>query len=349
MRLRGKGNSLRGMIAGLALAAMSVAGARADAISDFYEGKTFTIVIGYPPGGAYDLYARTIARHLGKHVPGRPSVTIQNLPGAASLAATNHVAVIGQQDGLAMAAVGAALPFTPMLDPQAARFEATKLNWMPSPASFVALMTVWHTAPAKTFEELKTNEVLMGTLNPGAAPSFHAAIVNDVLKTKIKLVYGYDSMSAAMLAMQRGEAQGYPTAPIDSIKRAYANLVTEGKVRFVLQLGGKPSPEFPDVPFVLDQAKTPDDRLLLDIAMGSLKIGYPYLMGPNAPRERVQAIRDAMMKTFADPEFRADAARQTLDVNPVSGAEVQGIVAAAYGAPQPLVERLRAIYQRQVR
>ncbi len=329
----------------MAFAAMLATAARADAISDFYEGKTVTFIIGYPPGGAYDLYARAIAKHIGRHIPGKPAVVIQNMPGAGSLAAANHVANIAAQDGTAVGAVGAALPFAPMLEPNGARFDATKINWLPSPASFVALMTVWHTAPARTFEELKSHEVLMGALTPGATPSFYAAIVNDVLKTKIRLVHGYDSMNAAMLAMQRGEAQGYPTAPVDSIKRTYGHLVNEGKIRFVLQLGGKPSPEFPDVPFVLDEARTPEDRQLLDVSMGSLKIGYPYLMGPNVPRERVAAMRKAMMDTFADADFRADAARQTLEVNPVPGEDVQKIVADAYGAPKPVLDRLRAIYR----
>jgi tripartite-type tricarboxylate transporter receptor subunit TctC len=332
----------------LCLISAGVSEARADAVSDFYKGKTVTFLIGYPPGGAYDLYARLIARHIGKYIPGTPSVLVQNMPGAGSLAAANHVASIGPQDGTLIAATGAALPFAPMLDPATARFESTKVNWLASPASFVALMVVGHQAPVTTFAQLRTTEVLMGTLNPGATPSFYAAILNDVLKTRIKLVYGYDSMSQAMLAMQRGEVQGYPTAPIDSMKRAYANLVKNNEVRFLLQIGGSASPDYPEVPFILDQATNEQDRLILDVSLGSLKIGYPYFMGPNVPRDRVLAIRKAMLDCFADRTFLAEAAAQTLDIQPVSGERVEAIVTQAYAAPDTVLARLRTIYQKQM-
>ena len=348
MNWRGGINAVAGafLIAAVCLAATPL---RADAISDFYRGKTFTIFIGYPPGGSYDLNARAIARTLGSKIPGNPTVIVQNMPGAASLSAANHVGNIAAQDGLAMAAVGAALPFAPMLDPNGARFDATKLAWMPSPASFVALMLVWHTSPVKTFEDLKTHEVLMSALTPGATPSFYAAIVNDVLKTKIKLVHGYDSMTSAMLAMQRGEAMGYPTAPVDSIKRSYADLVAENKIRFILQIGGAPHRDYKDVPFILDQARTPDERQIIDVALGSLKIGYPYFMGPGVPRDRVEAVRRAMMETYADPAFLAEAAKLMLEVDPVPGDAVQKIVADAYAAPASVIAKLRALYQGQMK
>ena len=334
-------------LSGLALACTLAAAvpAHADAVADFYRGKTFSIVIGYPPGGAYDIYARAIARHLGAKIPGNPNVIAQNMPGAASLQATNNIANIAAQDGLSMAAVGAALPFAPMLEPQGARFDATKINWMASPASFSAITLVWHASPVKTFDDLKAHETLMGSLTPSATPSFYAAIMNDVLKTKIKLVHGYDSMNSAMLAMQRGETHGYSTAPHDSLKRSYPHLIAAGHIRYLLQIGGAPHPEFRDVPWILDQARTPEDRALLDLSLVSLKIGYPYLMGPGVPRERVDAVRKAMMETFADPAFIADAVRQTLDINPVPGERVQQIVTEAYGAPKPAVERLQAVYQ----
>ena len=322
--------------------------ALADPLSDFYKGRTVTFLIGYPPGGAYDLYARLIARHIGRHLPGTPSVNVQNMPGAGSLSAANHVSNLAPQDGTYVVATGAALPFAPMLDPAAARFDATKVHWLPSPASFVALMIASGSAPAKTFADLQTTEVLMGTLNPGATPSFYAAILNDVLKTRIKLVYGYDSMSQAMLALQRGEVHGYPTAPVDSMKRAYAKLVALGDLRILLQIGGKPSPDYPDVPFILDLAKTDDDRQILDVSLGSLKIGYPYFMGPQVPVERVLAMRQAMLDCLNDPALLAEAKTQNLDIAPVTGQEVEAIVRAAYGAPAPIIERLRGIYQKQM-
>jgi hypothetical protein len=188
----------------------------------------------------------------------------------------------------------------------------------------------------------------MGTLNPGATPSFYAAILNDVLKTRIKLVYGYDSMSQAMLALQRGEVHGYPTAPADSMKRTYAKLVASGDLRILLQIGGKPSPDYSGVPFILDLAKSDEDRQILDVSLGSLKIGYPYFMGPQVPADRVNAMRQAMLDCFSDPALMAEAATQNLEINPVTGEEVEAIVKAAYGAPASIIDRLRGIYQKQM-
>ena len=320
----------------------------ADPVSDFYRGRAITILVGYPPGGAYDLYARLIGRHIGRFIPGSPSVNVQNMPGAGSLAAANHVANLAAQDGTAIAATSAALPFAPMMEPATARFDATKVRWLPSPSSFTALMVASKSAPVEKFSDLQHTEVLMGTLNPGATPSFYAAIINDVLKTKIRLVYGYDSMSQAMLALQRGEVQGYPTAPVDSIKRAYANLVSEGQIKFLLQIGGKPSPDHPNTPFILDQAKTSEERQLIDVSLGSLKIGYPYFIAEQVPRERIAALRKAMMDCFSDPAFLAEARAQMLEINPVPAEEVESIVLNAYGAPEPIIERLRAVYQKQM-
>ncbi|MDB5533920.1 MAG: tripartite tricarboxylate transporter family receptor [Hyphomicrobiales bacterium] len=321
--------------------------APAGEIDDFYRGKTLTMVVGYPPGGSYDLYARMIARYLGNHIPGQPKLIVQNMPGAGSLLAANHIANVAPQDGTFIGAVSATTPFTPLLEPNAARFDAAKINWMPSPASFIVVTLVWHSSPAKTFADLKSNEVLMATLNPSSTPSFLATILNEVLKTKIKLVYGYTSMAQSLLAMERGEAEGYPSVPIDSLRRSYPQLLAEKKVRLLLQLGGAPSPDFPDVPFVLDQAESQEDRQLLDMSLASLKIGYPYLIGPNVPKARVAALRKAMMDTFADPEFKADAAKQTLDVAPVTGDEVQRIIEDVYNSPPALRDRLRAIYLKQ--
>ena len=330
------------------LSAWLTSHAAADQVADFYKARAITLMVGYPPGGAYDLYARTIGRHIGRFIPGAPFINVQNMPGAGSLAAANHVANLAARDGTIIGVTGAALPFAPMLEPGAARFDATKVNWLPSPASFTALMVVSKAAPVESFSDLQQTEVLMGTLNPGSTPSFYAAIINDVLKTRMKLVYGYDSMSQAMLALQRGEVQGYPTAPVDSIKRAYAHLAASGQIKFLLQIGGKASADYPHTPFILDFAKTPEERKLIDVSLGSLKIGYPYFMAEKVPAERVAAIRRAMMDCFADPAFLAEARSQTLDVNPIPADEVESIVKNAYAAPMPIIDRLRTIYQKQM-
>ena len=344
------GGNMRALIttkwAVLCASAISLAGpALGDPVADFYRGRTITIFAGTTSGGTYDLYARAIARHLGPHLPGAPTVIVQNMPGAASLVAAGHVYNVAPQDGTALAGLASTLPLQPMIDPVAAqKIDPVKINWLPSPSDYGVVMLVRGDFPVKNMADMEHRETTMATISPGMLPAVLAATTNAVLGARIKSINGHPEIASALLALDRGEIDGYPTVPNDLIRRTYAKKVEEGKYRVVLQFGAEKSPDFPDVPLATDLVTTPEDRQLLDLAMGSLKTGYTFMMGPKVPSERVLAMRKAFMEVFADPKFLADAEKATLNIAPISGEKIEEMIKQAYATPAPVIARLRAIY-----
>ncbi len=328
-----------------AVAITAVNSAQADPVADFYRGKTVTVLIGNTAGGTYDLYARTIARHLGAHIPGSPTVIVQNMPGAASLVAAGHVYNVAPQDGTILAGLASTLPFQPLIDPVAAqKIDPVKVNWLPSPSSYGVVMLVRGDFPAKTVADMKERETAMATISPGMLPAVLAATANATLGTKIKSINGHPDLASSLLAVDRGEIDGYPTVPYDAIKRVYAKKFEEGQYRVMIQFGTEKSPDFPNAPLITDLVSAPEDKMLWELVMGSLKAGYSFMMGPNVPKERALAMRKAFMDVFADPRFLADAERATLNIAPVSGEKMEAMVKEAYAMPAPVIARLRAIY-----
>ena len=322
---------------------------KADQISDFYKGKTVSFVVGSPPGGAYDLYARAIAHYFPAHMPGKPQAIIQNMPGAGSLIAANYTSNVAPRDGTVVAALNSTAPYQKLFGIASVKFDPVVANWLPSPSGFTALLLVSKNAPVKTFAELRQTPTRIATLSPGATPSFFAAIFNDVFQTKIIPITGHPSMPDALIAMQRGEVDGFPSTPWTSLQRNYAHLLSSGEINILLQYGQARLSELKDVPFAQDIASTDEDKQLLDVTMAPTFLGFPYMMGPDVPPERIRAIRDAMMRVFDDAGFREEAARMKLDVAPVSGDDAQRIVRNAYSASASVTTRLRKIYDSQVK
>ena len=315
-------------------------------VADFYRGKTITVVIGNPAGGSYDLYARLIARYLGAHMPGAPAVIVQNMPGAASLVAAGHVYNVAPQDGTVIAGLASTLAFQPLIDPEAARkIDPTRINWLPAPAAEGVVMLVRSDAPIKSVADLRTRETLMATISPGMLPAVLAAVSNATLGTRIKAINGHPNLAASMMALERGEVDGYPSIPYDAIKRGYAKQMAEGRYRVLLQFAARKSDEYPDAPLITELVKNEADRQLLEIALGPLKGGYAFMAGPKVAPERVAALRAAFMETFADPKFLEDAARQTLTIAPQTGEAMEALVKEIYAMPPAVIERMRAIYR----
>ncbi len=331
---------LAGLFTGLIMPARA-----ADAIADFYTGRTITIVIGSDPGGTYDFYGRTIARHLGRHVPGDPKVIVQNVSGAGSYLAARRVVSIAPQDGTVIGSLGSALPYQPLIDPNSPPLDVNSINWLPSVSSYNMVMLVRSDVPVKSVDDLRKRPVLQATIAPGQANSLIVAATNDALGTKIKGIAGHKSLNDAMLALQRGEIEGYPAMPVDALKRLYWKDYTEGRLRLLLQFGAEPLAEFPDVPWAPGLAADPESRMVLDLTTGFLKTGYNYMMGPDVPKERVEAMRKALLDTFKDPEFVADAQRQTLTIAPVAAERVAESFRQAYATPPQVVQRIRRLFQ----
>jgi len=318
---------------------------RADPIADFYANRLVTIVVGADTGGTYDLYARTIARHLGKYIPGSPKVIVETTPGAGGYNAAMRVLGVAPQDGTVIGALGSsALPYQPLLDPNAPKFEPLRINWLGSVAGYNVMMLVRSDVPVYSVDDLRKRETVMATIAAGQLNSVIVAAVNAALGTKIKGIRGHIGMPPAMLAVENGEVEGYPTAPIDALKRRHAKQIADGKLRLLLQFGPAPSKEFGDVPYALDLAATPADRSMLDVAQGPLGVGYAYMLGPGVPQDRAAVLRSAFEATLRDAEFLAEANKQVLSVAPISGQDIHARLVKAYDTPPAVLAPIRAAF-----
>ncbi len=318
--------------------------ARADAVSDFYKGRQLSLIISSTVGGGYDLYARTIARHLGQHIPGNPSVIPQNMPGAGGIAAANHMYSVAPKDGSVIAAIQNTVPFEPLFQNKAAKFDAAKLNWLGTPTTEVGMYIVYHTSKIKTLRDAQTQEMVAGGAGAASTPAFYGRLFNEILHLKAKLVTGYPGQNEILLAMENGEVEAMPSPFWSSLKTARPKWYPEHLMRVLFQYGAKPHPELKDVPFALDLLDKADDKILLTAAVAPLALGRPYTAPPGIPADRLAALRDAMMATFKDPQFLADCARQRLECEDRhSGPELIDAIKQAYDAPEAIKKRLIAI------
>jgi tripartite-type tricarboxylate transporter receptor subunit TctC len=333
------------VVLGAALATIQApAAGAADAVQDFYKGKTVTMVVGYTPGSTYDLWTRLVGRYLGKHIPGNPTVVVQNMPGAGSVTAANHIYNVAPQDGTMMGLMSSANPFAPMFGVTEVRFDPEKFTWLGSPTVDTAVIMVWNTAPVNTFEDAKKTQVLLGSTSPNGTSSFYTRLFNDIFKTKFKTVYGYPGMAETFIAIERGEVQGHASPFWSIMKSSKADWVRDKKVKFLAQYGLRKNPDLPDVPFLRDLITNDQDRQLFDVAMGPLMVGYPFLAGPGVPADRAAALRQAYAETFKDPDFLEEAKKTNLDIAPVTGEQTLKTIKEAYAAPKPVLERLKKLY-----
>jgi tripartite-type tricarboxylate transporter receptor subunit TctC len=329
---------------GLALLAPSapVVPAHAQSVAEFYKGNRITMFVTAPPGGGYDLNARTVARHFGKHVPGNPAVIIQTMPGANGMIAANHVYNVAPKDGTALWVGSRTVPYAPLFNIPGARYDVTKLHWLGSTASDVGMVVVWHTAPHQTAEDLFSIELLVGATDPAADTYFFPYVLNNVLGTKFKIVSGYRAQPPILLAMERGEVQGSGNVGLDSLVASRPDWLRDKKVRLLMQLGLAKHPAFPDPPLVMEFAKTDEQRLLPRVFMSMKRFGYPSFIGPDVPADRVKALRAAFMATMRDPEFQAEAKQQGRELSPASGEEMQQALHESYSIAPDMLAKVRA-------
>jgi len=309
-------------------------------VAEFYRGKTVRIVVGVGVGSGYDINARALARHLSAHIPGNPTVIVQNQPGAGSLTMTNTLYNNGPFDGTVIGASFNGTPMAPLLQPSGVRFEATKLSWVGSTNRETQAMYVWHTAPIMTLEDLKTKEMIVGAQAPGSTQYDYPVLARELFGMKFKVITGYEATPKIHLAMERGEVHG-TWANWSTLKAIAANWLEEKKIRILAQWALKKHPEMAGVPLFLDQAKTEADRQALTLALARLEFGRPFFMPPNVPPERVSAIRRAFDATMKDKEFLADAEKLKIEVDPLSGEEVASLVGQLYRTPADTVTRVR--------
>jgi len=313
-----------------------------DDVAAFYRGKQIRILVGSAAGGGYDLFARVVARHMAKHIPGRPTIIVQNLPAAGGLVMTNQLFNVGPKDGTVIGTPINGIATAPLLQPHAVRFNATKFNWIGSTNREPYVAFVWHTVPVASIAELADHEVVVGATMPGTTMVDFPLLANDVLGLKFRIVRGYGSTPQINHAIERGEVEGMGGIGWSSVKAQSSHWLREGKIRVIGQYGLKRHPELRDVPTMLELARSEADAHALRMLFARTEYGRPYFLPPDVPGERVQAIRRAFDATMRDPAFIADAARLQLEIDPMTGEELQALVAQLANTPPDIVARVRA-------
>ena len=330
-------------------ASIAAGAAPTTAADSFYKDKTIRILTS-ESGSGYDTAARMVSRHLPAHIDGGTSVIVQSMPGA-TVKVPLYLTEVVARDSTVIAVLNNAIAFAPLLNVPQANFDPTKFNWLGSPSTELGLALVWHTVPVYSIDDATKREVIMGVGGGGSSATFYGRLLNAILGTKFKLLPGYSGMAGAFLAMERGETEGFPSTLWNSLKATKPEWIADKKVRFLVQYGGAPSPELPDVPFARDLAKSEEDRMVLDAAIAPMKMGRPFAMAPLVPAEHVALMRASMMATFTAPAFVEDAKKQRFDVDarPKSGEELMAIVASVYNAPEQVRNRLAALHKQDDR
>lgn len=309
----------------------------------FYEGKQLTIVAGTDAGSGYDLHARLLARHLGRHLPGNPAVIVKNMPGASSLRAADYITNIAPKDGTFIAGVQRTVPFEPLFGNPVAQFDVRRVTWLGTTSTEIGTFVVWHTAPHRSAADLLKYDLITGGAGVETATEIYARALDSVLGAKIRIVSGYMDMGPLTLAMERGEIQGNANWSWSSIRQSHPDWLRDGKIRLLMYMGLHAIPELPELPSILDLARNEDERRIFQILIAvNNGLGRPFFLAPGIPADRVALLKEAFVKAVADPEFIEDAKRSRLDVSPLSGDEVRDIVLQAYSFPPQIVARARA-------
>jgi tripartite-type tricarboxylate transporter receptor subunit TctC len=326
------------------LAFLPVSIGHAQSPADFYKGKTVDLMIGYSVGGGYDVYARLIARYLGRHIPGNPTVTPKNMEGAGSLRLANWLYNVAPKTGLVIGTIGRGTGFDPMLGGKNAQFDGTKFNWIGSANNEVSVCVVWNgRGKATKFEDLLTQELNVGGTGAAADTDQFPRIINGVLGTKMKIITGYPGGNDVNLAMERGEVDGRCGWSWSSVKSTRANWVSDKKITILMQLALAKHPDLPDVPLIVDLAKSDEQRQILKLIFARQPLGRPFLAPPGVPADRVEALRKAFMDTMADKEFLAEAEKAKLEITPIAGEAVQQLVTEVYQTPAAVARKASAI------
>jgi tripartite-type tricarboxylate transporter receptor subunit TctC len=310
--------------------------------AEFYKGKTVELDIGYSVGGGYDLYARVLARHMGRHIPGEPTIVPKNMEGAGSLRLANWLAKVGPKDGTVFGTIGRGTAFDPLLGLQGAMYKATDFSWLGSANNEVSICASWNTSGITKFDDLRTQGLTIGGTGPSDDTVQFPKILNAVLDTKFKIVTGYPGGNDVVLAMERGEVQGRCGWSWSSVLSTHGSWVTDQKLNVLVQLALEKHPDLPDVPLVTDLATTDEQKQILTLIFARQVMGRPFLAPPGVPKERVEILRKAFMDTMQDPEFLADADKAKLEITPVSGEKVEALVKRVVDTPPAVAQRAAA-------
>jgi|LNFM01.1.fsa_nt_gb tripartite-type tricarboxylate transporter receptor subunit TctC len=332
--------STRACIFAAALLAASPVMAQAPA--EFFAGKQITLLIGFGPGGTYDYYARLLARHMGKHIPGKPNIVPQHMPGAGSLTAANFLYGASPKDGTAMAALSQTLAIEEAIKNPGVKYKSVEMAWIGRATSIAQIQLSMATSKIKKIEDALVNEATAASTGAGSPTEGYPKLLNGVIKARFKTIGPYPGSVDGLLAMERGEVDTALTS-YNTIKARRADWIREKKINILVTYSLQRHPELPDVPAFPEFGKTPEDRKLLEFYVSAEDVGRSFVAPPGLPADRVQTLRSAFMAMTKDADFLAEIKKVDAELNPLSGEELQKIIEATAAAPPSLVARMQAM------
>lgn len=338
-----KSRSVIGAFALVATILISSASQAQDA-AKFYAGKTITFIVGYGSGASFDIGTRLISRHMAQYIPGKPSIVVQNMPGAGSMRAANYLYAAAPKDGSTIGMFGRGLYLEALFGNPSVKFDPLKFNWIGSHGREVSVLVTGKDTPFKTVADIRKQEIIIGASGPGADTYTYALVLRELAGAKVKIVSGFPGQAAAFLALDRGEVQGNAGATIGTLMALRPQWLKQpGLANFVVQLATEAHPTMlKGVPVIMDFAKDDIDRQALEMAFARQKIAYAFAAPPGVPADRVAALREAFWKAVKDPQFLAEAEKMNTDIAPVGGEEILKVMRSAYDAPKAVLERAKA-------
>jgi tripartite-type tricarboxylate transporter receptor subunit TctC len=328
------------VICALAMLPVLCSTAGADEVADFYRGKTINFTVSTGVGGGYDIYARPLARHMGKHVPGNPTIVVQNMVGGGGMRAINHLFNIAAKDGSVIGMVHSGLATSPLQGVTQVKFEATKFNWIGSMHKAGTVCLAWHTAPVKKFDDLYKTELVVGSTGPGSGFHIMATLLRNLFGAKFRIIAGYESGPHLLNSVERQETQGTCGIAMASIAISHPHWLRDKLVNFLVQTGFERDkrPELAGVPMAYEMAKTAEQKAVMDIMFANGLMDRPVLAPPGVPPARVAALRAALKATLEDREFRAEMEKSRVPIIHVPGEEVQALLARLYASPPSVLK-----------
>ena len=316
--------------------------ARAESVADFYKGKTLVIYSGLTPAGAYSAYGRLITAHISKHIPGNPNTVMKIMEGGTGLTLANWLYNAGPKDGLAIGTFHERLGLEPVVSPQGTRFDGRKFTWIGSMAKQTSVCFTWHESKVKTVEDAKKLSIPVGANAAAASDSVMPRMMNEMLGTKFQIIRGYGSAGAdIMIAIERGEVEGRCGFGWASLKAIRPDWHRDKKINLLAQFSIKPHPEVPGVPVMMDLVEKKEDKQALELIFATQEMGRPFAAPPGIPADRTAALRAAFDAVLKDPALLADAKKQNLEIDPISGQEITDLMVRLYETPKAVAERVR--------
>jgi tripartite-type tricarboxylate transporter receptor subunit TctC len=338
------GNMRKLLLSGLGLCAALMAAApsvRAQTVEEFYRGKTVKFVVGSNTGGSYDTYSRLLAQFMGRHIPGNPTLIVENLPGASGTKSAQYIGEIAPKDGSIIGMFNQSMPQRQMFEPDQVHFDLAKFSWIGAMNTSTTVFITWHSSGVKTLEDARKKEVVMGALSATGGNSVYPLLINAFLGTKFKVVLGYQGGNTIQLAMERGEVDGRAAVVWSGLKAGWPHWLAEKKIYVLLQTGLAKEKDLPEVPLLLDLAKNPEEKAIFRFVSSDSAMGFPVTAPPGIPADRLAALQKAFLDTMKDPEFLKLATERKLEIEPSTGDEVKKVVQDLISTPKETIAKIK--------